>query len=69
MTKLLNGWEMAKKIQSDCKIYVKTFSGAMVSCVEDYVKPSLKSPQVISFYMLGRTMYPPKYVLWKSPRQ
>ena len=26
MTKLLNGWEMAKRIQSNCKIYVKTFS-------------------------------------------
>ena len=44
MTKLLNGWEMAKKIQSDCKIYVKKFSRATVSCVEDYMKPSLKSP-------------------------
>ena len=33
MTKLLNGWEMAKRIQSDCKIYVKTFSGATVSCM------------------------------------
>ena len=35
MTKLLNGWEMAKRIQSNCKIYVKTFSGATVSCMED----------------------------------
>ena len=44
MTKLLNGWEMAKKIQSNCKIYVKTFSGATVSCMEDYMKPSLRNP-------------------------
>ena len=44
MTKLLNGWEMAKKIQSNCKIYVKTFSGAVVSCMEDYMKPSLRKP-------------------------
>ena len=35
MTKLLNGWEMAKRIQCNCKIYVKTFSGATVSCMED----------------------------------
>ena len=44
MTKLLNGWEMAKKIQSNCKIYVKTFSGATVSCMEDYMKPSFRNP-------------------------
>ena len=44
MTKLLNGWEMAKKIQSNCKIYVKTFSGAAVSCMEDYMKPALRNP-------------------------
>ena len=30
MTKLLNGWEMAKRIQ---------FSRATVSCMEDYMKP------------------------------
>ena len=44
MTKLQNGWEMAKRIQSNCKIYVKTFSGATVSCMEDYMKPSLRNP-------------------------
>ena len=44
MTKLLNGWQMAKEIQSNCKIYVKTFSGATVSCMEDYMKPSLRNP-------------------------
>ena len=45
MTKLLNGWQMAKEIQSSCKIYVKTFSGATVSCIEDYMKPPLKNPK------------------------
>ena len=43
MTKLLNSWAMAKRIQSNCKIYVKTFSGATVSCMKDYMKPSLKN--------------------------
>ena len=43
ITKLLNGWEMTKRIQSDCKIYVKSFSGAIVSCMEDYMKPSIKN--------------------------
>ena len=44
MTKLLNGWEMAKKIQSNCKIYVKTLSGATVSFMEDYMKLPLRNP-------------------------
>ena len=44
MTKLLIGWEMAKRIQSNCKIYVKIFSGATVSCMEDYMKRSLRNP-------------------------
>ena len=35
---------MAKNIQSYCKTYVKTFSGATVSCMEDYMKPSLRNP-------------------------
>ena len=35
MSKLVNGWEMAKKIQSNCKIYVKTFSGATISCMKN----------------------------------
>ena len=34
---------MANKIQSNCKIYVKTFSGAMASCMEDYMKSSLRN--------------------------
>ena len=44
MKKLLNGWDMAKKIQTSCKVFIKTFSGATVSCMEDYMKPSLRNP-------------------------
>ena len=44
MTKLLNGWEMVKKLEATCKVFVKTFSGATVSCMEDYMKPSLRNP-------------------------
>ena len=29
---------MAKKIRSNYKIYVKTFTGATVSCMEDYME-------------------------------
>ena len=35
---------MAKRIQSNCTIYVKTFSGAIVSCMENNMKPSLRNP-------------------------
>ena len=44
MTKLLNGWEMAKRMQSNFKIYVKTFSGVTVLGMDDYMKPSLRNP-------------------------
>ena len=43
MIRLLNKWEMTNRIQSNCKIFVKTFSGATVSCMEDYTKPSLRN--------------------------
>ena len=43
MIKLLDGLEMAKRIQSDWKIYVKIFSDATASCVEGYMKPSLRN--------------------------
>ena len=35
---------MAKRIQSNCKINVKTFSRPTVSCMEDFMKPSLRNP-------------------------
>ena len=44
MTKLLNGWEMTKRIQSNCIIYGKISFRATVSCMEDYMKPSLRNP-------------------------
>ena len=43
MLKHLNDWEMSKKkVKSDCKIFVKQFSGATTNCMEDYMKPSLR---------------------------
>ena len=33
--KHLNGWETSKKVKSDCKIFVKHFSGATTNCMED----------------------------------
>ena len=43
MVKHLNGWEMSKKLNANCKEFVKTFSGATKTCINDYVKPSVRS--------------------------
>ena len=41
IVKHVNGWEIAKKLPN-CKVYAKSFSGAKVRCMKDYLKPSLK---------------------------
>ena len=41
MVKHLNGWEMSKKIKN-CKVYVRSFSGAKVQSMDDYKKPSIR---------------------------
>ena len=43
MLKQLNGWEMSKKLNANCKMFVKTFSGAKTTCMHDYVKPLVRS--------------------------
>ena len=43
MEKYLNGWEMSKKLNANCKVFVKTFSGARTTCMHNYVKPSGRS--------------------------
>ena len=43
MVKHLNGWEMSKKLNANCKVSVKTFSGAKTICMHDYIKPSVRS--------------------------
>ena len=42
MLKDLNSWGMSKKVKSDCKIFVKHFSGKATNFVNDYLKPSLR---------------------------
>ena len=41
MVNHLNGWEMSKKIKN-CKVYVRSFTGAKVQCMDDYKKPSIR---------------------------
>ena len=40
MIKHVNGWEISWKLQGNCKVYVKRFSGAKTKCMKDYIKPS-----------------------------
>ena len=42
MVKHINEWKISKRLQSDCKVYVKQFSGARTKCMKDYMKPSLR---------------------------
>ena len=42
MVKHINGWEISKRLQSDCKVYVKQFSDARTKCMKDYMKLSLR---------------------------
>ena len=40
MIKHFNGCEISRKLQGNCKVYVKHFSGAKTKCMKDYIKPS-----------------------------
>ena len=40
MIKHVNSWEISRKLQGNCKVYVKHFSGAKTKCMKDYIKPS-----------------------------
>ena len=40
MVKHLNRWEMSRKSNANCKVFVKIFSAAKTTCMNDYIKPS-----------------------------
>ena len=39
--KHVNGYDVAGKL-NNCKVFVKSFSGAKVRCLKDHMKPSLR---------------------------
>ena len=43
MVEHLNEWEMSKKLNANWKMFVKAFSGAKTICMNDYVKPLVRS--------------------------
>ena len=40
--KHVNGYEITKKLDN-CKVYVKSFSGAKIKCMEDYAQPTIRT--------------------------
>ena len=43
VVKHLNGWEMSQKLNSDCKMFDKTFLGVKITCMNDYVITLVRS--------------------------
>ena len=52
IVKHIKGWEITKKLGNKQKVYVRHFSGSKVSCMKDYVKPSIRenNPDYIIFH-------------------
>ena len=42
MVKRVRGWDFSKKMKSNCKVYVKHFSGAETDYMINYSKPILR---------------------------
>ena len=53
IVKHIQGWEITKKLDNKQKVYVRQFSGSKVSCMKDYVKPSIleNNPDNILFHV------------------
>ena len=42
MVKHVEGWKLKKSIDKNRNVYVRSFSGAKVKCMKDYVKPCIR---------------------------
>ena len=53
IVKYIQGWWITKKLDNKQKVYVRQFSGSKVSCMKDYVKPSIRenNPHHIIFHV------------------
>ena len=53
IVKHIQGWEITKTLDNKQKVYVRQFSGSKVSCMKDYVKPSIRqnNPDHIIFHV------------------
>ena len=41
IAKHIRGYELSQRVEN-CKVFVKSFSGAKVRCMEDYIQPTLR---------------------------
>ena len=62
--KHVRGYELSSK-EENCKVYVKSFSGAKVMCMEDYVKPTLREMSTHIILYVGTNDVPIK----RAPEQ
>ena len=53
MVKHVEGWKLKKSIDQNHNVYVRSFSGAKVKCMKDYVKPCIreKNPDYVNFHV------------------
>ena len=53
MVKHVEGWKLKKSIDKNHNVYVRSFSGAKVKCMKDYVKPCIreKNPDYLIFHV------------------
>ena len=52
--KHIRGYELSQRVEN-CKVFVKSFSGAKERCMEDYIQPTLRETpsHVISLVHVG----------------
>ena len=62
--KHVRGYVLSRKVEN-CKVYVKSFSGAKVMCMEHYVKPTLREMPTHIILHIGTNDVPTK----KAPEQ
>ena len=60
--KHVRGYELSRKVEN-CKVYVKSFSGAKVMCMEDYLKPTLREMPTHILLHVGTNGVPAKKAL------
>ena len=53
IVKHIQGWEITKTLDNNQKVYVRQLSGSKVSCMKDYMKPSIceNNPDHIIFHV------------------
>ena len=49
IVKHVKSYKLSRKVEN-CKVYVKSFSGAKVMCMEDYAKPTMR--EMFSYILL-----------------